>query len=409
MFKWFAAILAMIIVLVNGCVAIAGGFVKADGPILILDGKQYRAIGVNMPGLFSDYVGASLTVDEQYGSLEKSRQHVIDGVNDAQKSGIAFMRFWATGYWPRDMALYLKDPQAYWKGMDEVFAMCREKNIKLVPSIFFNHSLWPMVCDEDVSAIADPSSKAYQAMRKYAKELVTRYKDDTNILMWEITNEGFLGADVNMIDRDAPDKSAYLPDAKLIKTKWKQEDSLTTAMLQRFYKDMAAYIKSIDPNHLVTSGDGGVRETSVSLREGFPKQDFTLDTLRANLAGLLASQPEPLDVFSVHSYGPNEWLKLPGALSPIEYARSAVRCVHAARAPIFVGELGNSSPSFKDDPSAKWTLSAVDALDKEGADLIAIWVWYFPHQPGNTFTSSTHPALVKRISELNAKYAKGRS
>ncbi|MCL5103607.1 MAG: cellulase family glycosylhydrolase [Armatimonadetes bacterium] len=399
------AALVAVFVLAVASAGFSGGFVKSDGSRLVLDGKHYRAIGVNMPSLFSDYMGIGSGIKDLYGSPEKARQEIIEGVRDAKRSNIAFIRFWASGFYPCDMHLCLENPSEYWKGMDEVFALCRENGVKLVPSIFFNIYQWPMMCDEHTQAISDPTSKTCKAMHKYLRELVTRYKDDTNILMWEITNEGFLHADVDMQGRKAHGKSAYLPGAKLVKTEWVREDSLSTAMLLRFYKDIAGSIKRIDPNHLVTSGDSAVRSTSVSLRENFPEQVWTPDTLRGNLASFLASQPEPLDVIGFHAYGPGLDDPLPDKLSSLEYAKALIRTTHAVHAPVFVGELANKAPSFKGDPSAKWTIEALDMMDKEGVDLMAIWAWHFPYQPENTVTSETSPALVKHISDLNKKYA----
>ena len=75
-------------------------------------------------------------------------------------------------------------------------------------------------------------------MYKYAKKIVSRYKDDTNILMWELMNEGFLGVDVQMEGRDAPPEGVYLPTTKIRKKTWKKEDSLTAPMIRQFQRKL---------------------------------------------------------------------------------------------------------------------------------------------------------------------------
>ncbi|MCE5197726.1 MAG: cellulase family glycosylhydrolase [Armatimonadota bacterium] len=382
----------------------ADGFVKANGSSLTLNGKPYRAMGANAPDLFSAYAGLGIKPEEKAAR----RQSMIDSILDAEKSKIAFFRFWATGFWPKDMQLYFDNPDQYWKSMDEVMSLCRRHHIKVVPSIFWNIVMWPMACEEDQSAIIDPNSKTYKAMHKYAKEIVTRYKDDTNVLMWELYNEGFLGADVQAEGRDAPPAEVYLPNPKLIKQKWTKADSLSTPIIRQFYVEMTKYIKSIDPNHLVESGDAGVRDCSKSLRESFPEQVWVRDTLRDHIASLLASQPEPLDVFCQHLYGSGsgkvDW-QIVNNMTILDYNRYLIRAAEATRTPMYVGEFGQTNPSFKEDPKALYTRQFIDVMDKEGVALASVWAWHFPWQPENNVTSKTHPLLVKRITEFNKKYA----
>jgi mannan endo-1,4-beta-mannosidase len=382
------------------------GFTRTESTKLLIDGKEYRAIGVNQPDLFTSYaapelLGTHVNVEQ----ANELKQKMIDAILDAEKNQIAFFRFWATGFWPRDMQLYFDKPDVYWEKMDEVINLCKKHNIKLIPSIFWHLDMWHMLCEEDRQAILNPDSKTYKAMYKYAKEIVSRYKDDTNILMWELMNEGFLGADVQMEGRDAPPKGVYLPTNKIYKEKWKKEDSLSAPMLRQFYIEMTAYIKSIDSNHLVTSGDAGVRETSQSLREKFPDQAWITDSLRQNMSNQLNAQPEPLDVFSFHQYVSFKEPNKIGNLTYLDYYRCVIRTAHASLTPVFIGELGQIDPSFKDDPDAKWTRSAIDMMDEEGVALICLWAWHFPHQPENDLRSSTHPSLMKRVAEFNSKYS----
>ena len=388
---------------VNGGRRMSHRFLTTEGMRLFRNGKEYRAIGVNVPHLSQGYLGTWFHWKRIYGSREKMRQAIVAAVIDAERSDAAFIRFFASPGYPKGAAeLYLADPDEYWRLMDELFALCRRHNVGLVPSLGVVFK-WSLDYGEFRTAVLDPDSKTYAATYKYVREFVTRYKDDPNVLMWELENEAFLGADVNMKDRPAKPRGVYPEGSAVFREKYTFEDSLRFEMLVRFYKQMTAYIKGLDPNHLVTSGDSGPREESMCRRETFPHFQWRSDTIREHLSNLLASQPEPLDVFSVHMYGNFTTRRKVGSLSHLDFLRCRVRAIHASCSPVFVGELGQSDPHLQSDPEAKWTREAIDMLDKEGVALIAIWVWRFPWQDQdyNIPHSAAQPLLMKRISEFN--------
>lgn len=375
-------------------------FVRADGPGLTRHGAPFRAIGFNQPDLFS-----AILLDGDAG-----RTRTLAAIDDASRSGVRFLRFWASGYWPSEMRLYFTNPAAYWAAMDEVFKAAREKGVMLVPSIFWLHYLWPDLCDEPRSAIADPASKTRSAMWKYATEIVTRYKDDPNVLMWEIGNEYFLSADLDAGMNPKADGAG----GKHLGTRPERTaaDSLTTDMLRSFYTAITTHVHALDPNHLVTSGDAGPRATSLSLRKNFPKPVWDEDGLRDHLASLLTATPQPLDVMSIHAYG-NLDGAFPAGQTPervgglsvrgVDFLTVLARTAEAARMPLFVGELGQHDPGFSTDLEAGFARAAIDALEHEGGDLIALWAWHFPQQPESNVTGATHPSLLERVQEFNRR------
>lgn len=404
-----AAVLTVAAAMLAGGVAAAGGFVTADGSRLMLDGREYRAVGVNVPHLSQAYNGTWHHWREIYGTRENMRQAVVEAIEDAERHGVAFIRFFASPGYPKGTAeLYLRDPDEYWRRMDELFDLCRSHNVKLIPSL--GVLKWPLDCGEHVPAVLDPESRTYAATYGYVREFVTRYRDDPTVLMWELENEAFLRADVNMDGRRAPPRGVYPPDAENVRETYAFEDSLRFDMILRLYREMTAFIKALDPNHLVTSGDAGPREESMCRRETFPDFRWRNDTIREHLANLLLSQPEPLDVFSIHMYGNFDTHRKVGGLSHLEFLRARVRAIHASRAPVFVGELGQTDPHLPDDPEARWTRAAIDLLDEEGAALIALWVWHFRWQEKdfNIPRGDAQPLLMERVREFNRKHAAGR-
>ena len=400
--------LLVLLAAVLGCAtALAGGFVEADGTGLTLDGKPYRAIGVNIPHLSQAYMGTWHHWKGIYGTRETMRQSIVDAVADAQQHNMAFVRFFASPGYPKGTAeLYTKDKEAYWRQMDEVFDLCRKHGLRLVPSLGILK--WHADCNELMTAVSDANSKTYAATRQYVREFVTRYKNDPIVLMWELENEAFLKADVNMKGRRAPPRGVYAPGTTGIRETYAQEDSLRFETLVKLYKDMTAFIKDIDPNHLVTSGDSGVREESQCRRETFPKFKWRNDTVREHGANLVESQPKPLDVFSLHMYGNSAGKRKVANLPHLDFLRMRVRAMHGAARPAFLGELGQRDPHFQADPEARWTRAAIDLLDQEGVALIALWAWHFPWQDKdyNIPNGTAQPLLMRRVAAFNRAHAR---
>ena len=384
------------------------GFVTRQGSKLLLNGKEYRAIGVNIPCLHQCFLGTWFHVGQIYGSPEKAKQAMVAAIEDCEKSNLKFVRFFADPGYPLDRSLlYDKAPAAYWKGMDELFALCKQHNVKLIPSLQTFPGPYG-IFGETGQAILDPNSKTYEAVHRYVREFVTRYKDDPTVLMWELVNEGMLNADVEMEGRKlVPPKGVYPPGAAP-REDGHNTDTLSFGMIVRLYKEHAAFIKSLDPNHMVTSGDGCVREECTSRRETFPNFKFRSDTWREWLGNNLLSQPEPLDVFSYHFYGTSGVIGTPNkpwaGMSDIEWMRALVRCTRAANAPVFIGELG-TSPNNRADPTSKWLRECIPALEEEGVSLMALWVWHFTWQPEFTLDSATYPDLVKCAGDFNRRHA----
>jgi hypothetical protein len=79
------------------------GFTRTESTKLLIDGKEYRAIGVNQPDLFTSYAAPELSgTHVNVEQANELKQKMIDAILDAEKNQIAFFRFWATGFWPRD-------------------------------------------------------------------------------------------------------------------------------------------------------------------------------------------------------------------------------------------------------------------------------------------------------------------
>lgn len=181
---------------------ICSGFVTRRGNQLYLNGQPYRAIGVNVPNLHQSFLGTWHHDLQIYRSTAEAKSAMIRAVESASRSGFAFIRFFATPGYPSDIdKLYMKDRQAYWEGMDELFMLCRKNNIRLIPSLgcIIGAAGFSAYFEEPLRAIFDRNSNSRRALDEYIREFVTRYKDSPVILMWELQNESMLSADVKHV------------------------------------------------------------------------------------------------------------------------------------------------------------------------------------------------------------------
>jgi hypothetical protein len=108
----------------------ASGLAAADLPPVLSrdgndglrkDGKPFRAIGMNYFSCFYRTLldGEDTSYDQGFQVLARER--------------IPFVRFAATGFWPKDMALYRTDREEYFRRLDAVVASAEKHGIGLIP------------------------------------------------------------------------------------------------------------------------------------------------------------------------------------------------------------------------------------------------------------------------------------
>lgn len=166
-----------------------------------------------------------------------------------------------------------------------------------------------------------------EAYRAYARMLIERtntvtgkaYRDDPVILAWELANEPHT--------RDNYERGKNLPPGSL---------------LFDWLVEMSAFVKSLDPNHLVCSGEEGYRSDCrrpgwhAWLHNGLKGEDFVRN-----------STIETLDFMTVHIYPDNWGIPVWNASWVNDhFVRDRARIAHAAGKPIIMEEYG-SRPGYK--------------------------------------------------------------
>ncbi|KAJ4245893.1 hypothetical protein NW757_009750 [Fusarium falciforme] len=139
--------------------------------------------------------------------------------------------------------------------------------------------------------------KIKNAYKRYVKTMVNRYKNSPAIMAWELANEPRCGADGV---RNLP-----------------RSDNCTPELLSDWVDEMSAYVKSLDPDHLVTwGGEGGFnRESDDWAYNGSDGGDFDHEIALPNIDfGVFHTYP---DWWSKTVSWSNQWI--------IDHAKSGAK------------------------------------------------------------------------------------
>ncbi|KAK4613929.1 putative mannan endo-1,4-beta-mannosidase C [Fulvia fulva] len=267
------------------------GFVTTAGTKFQLDGKDFYFAGSNAYYFpFNNNQtdvelgmraakNAGLTVFRTWGFNDKNVTYSATGLpqygaEGAGSTDVVFQRF-ANGKSTIDLTAF-----------DKVVNAATQTGIKLVVCMTNN---WADYGGMDVYTVnlggkyhddfyRLPAIK--DAYKRYAKAVVTRYKNSPAIMAWELANEPRCQADGV---RNLPRSENCTPD---ILTSWMDE--------------MSTYIKSLDPNHLVTTGSEGgynIPSNPDGFYNGYDGGDFEKELKLKNI-----------DFNTFHTY-PDWWSK----------------------------------------------------------------------------------------------------
>ncbi|KAK1762853.1 putative mannan endo-1,4-beta-mannosidase C [Phialemonium atrogriseum] len=227
---------------------VPAGFVTVEGEKFKLDGKDFYFAGSNA----------------YYFSFSGTQDDVEKGMTAAQEAGLKVFRTWGFNdknvtYDPNGLPQYGGEgagatevvfqswdngkPTINVEPFDKVVDAATNTGTKLIVALTNN---WADYGGMDVYTV-NLGGKYHDdfytvpvikdAFKAYVKEMVTRYKDSPAIMAWELANEPRCGADGV---RNLP-----------------RSDTCGPAVLSAWIEEMSVYIKSLDPNHLVTWGGEG--------------------------------------------------------------------------------------------------------------------------------------------------------
>ena len=310
------------------------GFVTRSGTKLLLGGQAYRFTGFNIYNANSrNNCWYSLGYND--GALAGS----LDAIGTGKEAFRAwFFQRLATTNGARD-----------WSAFDHTLAVAKAKGQRVVVTLS-DH--WGACQSEgqhnDTWYASGYRSTVYggdtTTYREFVRQIVTRYRDDPTVLMWQIVNEG--------------------------------EGS--HAAFKAFADDMAALIKGIDPNHLVSLGTIGSGQRGA-----------------ANPTEYRALHASPnIDLLEYHDYAPS-----PGDYDAIQPQLSARLADAAALGkPLFVGEVGIRLGELGGDRSRRAALMNAKVTEQFAAGVVGFLPWAWANSSGQVYEdylyTTSDPALT---------------
>ncbi len=151
----------------QGSRPLLGLTVSREG-VLTKEGRPFRGVGVNVFDLFNRTLA---------NAEDTSYEQALRTLADLK---IPFVRFAACGFWPRNMALYQRDKEAYFRRLDAVVDSARSNGVGLIPSLFWYYATVPDLVGKSMDQWGHPESKTHQFMRTYVREIVTRYSHSSH-------------------------------------------------------------------------------------------------------------------------------------------------------------------------------------------------------------------------------------
>jgi hypothetical protein len=336
---------------------------------VLKEGKPFRAVGVNYFDCFLRTLldGNDTSYDAGFATLATR--------------GIPFVRFCASGFWPREMQLYLTNRAEYFRRLDGVVQSAQKHGVGLVPSLFWFYSTAPDLVGEPVGEWANPQSKTQAFMREYVREMATRYRDNPAIWLWEFGNEYSLEASLPNASEHRP---PVAPELGTPKTR-SERDQLTLAMVREIFAAFATEVRKYNARRMIVTGDSFPR---VSAWHQEHEGKWTGDTPEQFTEMLGLVNPEPIDAISVHLYAVDE-----------SRLGQAVQAARKLNKPLFVGEFGAPGETPVAEAACRRQLQAI--RDNE-VPLSALWVFDFKSQKEfNVTASNARSGQLALVAQAN--------
>uniref|UniRef100_A0ACD5ZCV4 Uncharacterized protein n=1 Tax=Avena sativa TaxID=4498 RepID=A0ACD5ZCV4_AVESA len=301
----------------------AGGFVRSNGTRFMVGGRPFYSNGFNAYWLM------------YMGSDPADRSKVIATLDQASRLDATLVRTMAFNDGGSNRPLQIS-PGVYnedtFTGLDFVIAEAKKRGIYLILSLVNNWSdlggkrqyvQWARdqghYLSSDENFFTDGLTQRFYM--NHVKRVLTRvnnftgvaYKDEPTIFAWELMNEPRLQSD------------------------------LSGKTLQGWITLMSAYIKSIDPNHMVEIGLEGFYGESVPDRKKF-NPGYTVGT------DFISNNHIPtIDFATIHSY-PEQWVSMSSNETRVEFMKKWMAshiedAANELRKPLLVSEFGWSARS----------------------------------------------------------------
>jgi mannan endo-1,4-beta-mannosidase len=330
-------------------------FVQTRGNRFVIGGRPFRFVGANVSVMYRD----------------EDRARMPETLRQASQAGIRVVRIWASGEggpgdvgpvadladWPRTHPLRWAPGQ--WNEealvhLDNVIAEAAKQKL-LVQLCLANwwrdtggvtqYLRWAGITDAaddkfpfgintERAMLFYTNEETRRLYREHLEKLATRrntatgrlYRDDPNIFGWELMNE-----------------------AQAVTSRWAER--------RAWIAEMSAYLKSLDPNHIIAPGDWGYR-TAAERREW-----------------LADHQLPNIDYCDVHNYPRNDgdsFVDSPKALG--EFIDNRAAAAFALKKPVVFGEFGMGVDGYNGFSQTEWYRAFFEGNVRAGAGGAMFWI-----------------------------------
>ena len=345
---------------------------------LLLNGKPFRGFGVNYHDAFARLLGAGKVND------------IESGFRVLASNQIPFIRFSAGGYWPVEWSLYQTNRAEHFARLDAVVKLAEREGVGLIPSLFWHQPTISDLAAEPVNQWGNPSSKTHAFMRTYVREVVTRYRHSPAIWAWEFGNEFNLPADLP----NAAEHRAPVQPTLGTATSRSARDDLAHSDIRTALAEFAREVRRLDPHRLILSGNAFPRDSAWHQQH---EGNWKRDSFGQWGEMLTQDNPTPVSSLSGRLYSTNDLARLAPAM--VQSRQSGK--------PLVIGEFG--LPGAITDASQRQFREWLDALDKSGVPLAALWVFDFEGQAKdwNVTADNARREQLRWVAELNARWKFG--
>lgn len=385
-----------------------------------LDGKPFAEISFNKFDLFWQLYD-QLAAGRQLTASNTLVQAQDKALRTLHELGFQTIRIFALPWGPEGPASYA-DPEKrknLYAALDKTLDLCDAHDIRVVWSLgagsFTDTKLepgkgWVFGEEQERELIANPESRSRKLLYRYIDETVARYKQRKAVLMWEISNELTLDADIG--DDNRVYNGQRMPTLK---------------ELVGFFDDAARRIKSADPLRLVNSGGSNMRESQWHLYLG---QGWKRDTFEEQFKCFeLLYKNSTVDVIDIHSYPNNKpgyaikgddggdiWLDNKGYMTiakrlgkPLIIGELGLQAAAKTEKKIW-GETPDYFESFEDTAASKpWLVKTLNAVVDANVPLSYWWCYQSDRASDQTdrqrfdIDIRRNPELMACIIEANKR------
>jgi mannan endo-1,4-beta-mannosidase len=362
-------------------------FVRTRGSRFIVNGKPFRFVGANVSVMHRDEDRARMPETLRQASQAGIRVIRVwasgeGGPNDIGPVGADSADWprthpfrWAPGKWNEEALVHLDHVIAeaannkllvqlclanWWRDTGGVTQYLRWAGITDAADEKFHFGINP-----ERAMLFYTNDETRRLYREHLEKLATRrntvtgvlYRDDPNIFGWELINE-----------------------AQAVTGRWLER--------RQWIAEMSAYLKSLDPNHLITPGEWGFRTAA-------ERREWLADHLLPNI-----------DYCDVHHYPvPDTDVSVdsPGALR--EFINNRAAAAFSVKKPLVFGEFGMGVEGHLGFSQTDWYRAYFESNVAAGAGGAMFWILTPDPERGYGVTYSTDRdravlAEIRRAAEM---------